>query len=271
MILSGKTILITGGSSGIGEAVARAAGAAGAKVVLLARDAAALASVAAAIEKDGGSARFYSVDLSDAGAAATTCVRIAHDVGVPDVVVNNAGAGRWLYLDETRTAEAVQMMAVPYFAALAVTSAFLPGMLQRGSGAIVNVTSPAAFLPWPGATAYTAARWAMRGFSEALRADLHRTPIRVMLAVLAQVDSPYWQHNPGSAERIPRVQALIPRLTSEQAGQVIVRGLVRDHSDVVAPVMLRILLFLGRLFPAISRGLVYRTGHRRRSPAPDER
>ena len=60
---------------------------------------------------------------------------------MPDVIVNAAGAGRWLYLDETAPAEAVQMMAVPYFAALFVTRAFLPTMLERGSGTIVNVTN----------------------------------------------------------------------------------------------------------------------------------
>ena len=79
-------------------------------------------------------------------------------------------------------------------------------MLERGSGTIVNVTSLAAFMPWAGATAYTAARWAMRGLTEALRADLHDTPVRVMLATFAKVASPYWQHNPGAARARPNAR-----------------------------------------------------------------
>jgi uncharacterized protein len=266
MDVKGKTVLVTGGSSGIGAAVARAAARAGAKAVLLARDVKALASVVADIEQLRGTARWYPVDLADAGAAAEVCERIAREVGVPDVIVNAAGAGRWLCLDETAPAEAVQMMAVPYFAAVFVTRAFLPTMLERGSGTIVNVTSLAAFMPWPGATAYTAARWAMRGLTEALRADLHETPVHVMLATFAKVASPYWQHNPGAADRVPGAQAMIPVLTSDQAGEAIVRGLRRDRSRVTSPWMLSVVLALNYLFPPISRWIVHRTGYHRRRP-----
>ena len=107
--------------------------------------------------------------------------RINADVGTPDIIVNNAGAGQWKFVDETSPEEAVQMMAVPYFAAFYVTHAFLPGMLRRNTGHIVNVSSVGSRFVWPGATAYIAARWAVRGFTEALRADLAGTKIGVTL------------------------------------------------------------------------------------------
>jgi len=75
-------------------------------------------------------------------------------------------------VEETSADEAVAMMAMPYFAAFYLTRALLPAMLDRGTGQIIYVNSPAALVAWPGATGYTAARWALRGLAEALRADL---------------------------------------------------------------------------------------------------
>jgi NAD(P)-dependent dehydrogenase (short-subunit alcohol dehydrogenase family) len=94
-------------------------------------------------------------------------------------------------VDETTPLEAVQMMAVPYFAAFYVTRAFLPRMLERNSGHIVDVSSVGSRFVWPGATAYLAARWAVRGFTEALRADLAGTGIGVTLFECGVVRTPY--------------------------------------------------------------------------------
>ena len=112
------------------------------------------------------------------------------DVGTPDILVNNAGSGQWKFLEETSPAEIQAMMALPYFAAAWLTSAFLPAMRQRGSRHIVNISSLASRIVWPGATAYTAARWAMRGLSEALRADLYGSGIGVTLYESGEIESP---------------------------------------------------------------------------------
>ena len=79
--------------------------------------------------------------------------RVTAETGLPDIVFNNAGVGKWLCAQETDPADVVSMMASPYFAAFFVTRAFLPDMLKRNSGYIINVTSPASRLVWPGATA----------------------------------------------------------------------------------------------------------------------
>jgi short-subunit dehydrogenase len=140
-------------------------------------------------------------------------------------------------------------------------------MLARNSGTIVNITSIAGFTPWPGATAYTAARWAMRGFNEGLRADLHGTGVRTMLAMFAKVQSDYWANNPGSDEKVPGAQKMIPVLTSEQAAKVIVQGIQRDQRFVAAPSMIYVVLTLNYLFPQITRWLLYATGQKRPMPA----
>ncbi len=100
----------------------------------------------------------------------------------------------------------------------------MPEMLARGSGRIVNMGSPGSFAPWPGATGYTAARFAMRGFTAALRADLDGTGIGVTLVVPGEVRSAYFDANPGTAARLPRAGKFFPVLTPEQVAAAIVRA-----------------------------------------------
>src|SRR5688500_5761481 len=213
MRIDGSMVVITGASFGIGRATAKAMARAGARVVLLARSAAPLASLASEI---GDGAYPYAVDLADARAVDAVVPAILRDHGVPDIVVNCAGAGRWLSVEETTPDEAVQMMAAPYFAAFFVTRAFLPRMLQRGSGRFVNVGSPAARLTFPGATGYIAARWALQGFTEALRVDLRGTGLGVTSVIPGTVATTYFAHNPGVRERIPRITAIGRTLTPEE-------------------------------------------------------
>ncbi|HSB37068.1 MAG TPA: SDR family oxidoreductase, partial [Thermoanaerobaculia bacterium] len=168
MDLRGRLAVVTGASSGIGAATARLLAREGARVVLVARTGGALEKISGEIRAAGGEATAVAADLGDAVAATGACERILREAGVPDLLVNNAGAGRWLFTEETPPGEAVAMMAAPYFAAFFATQTFLPGMLARGSGRIVNVNSPAAKLTWPGAAGYASARWALRGFTEAL-------------------------------------------------------------------------------------------------------
>lgn len=257
----GKTALITGASSGIGAATARALAEAGARVLLVARRAAELERVAGTIRT--GAASTYPVDLSSASAVGQVAERINADVGTPDIIVNNAGAGQWKFVDETSPQEAVQMMAVPYFAAFYVTHAFLPAMLRRNTGHIVNVSSVGSRFVWPGATAYLAARWALRGFTEALRADLARTRIGVTLFESGVVQSPYWDHNPGSLERVPKMGKLVPELTSDAAAKAIVRGIEREQKLVVIPFMMKLTYWQHAVFPGVVQWLMTRTGYTR--------
>jgi short-subunit dehydrogenase len=262
----GKTALVTGASSGIGAATARALAGAGARVLLVARNAAELNRVASSI--GGEAAHSYPADLGSASTVAQLAKRIEAEHGTPDIIVNNAGAGQWKFVDETTPEEAVQMMAVPYFATFFVTHAFLPGMLRRNSGHIVNVSSVASRFVWPGATAYTAARWAVRGFTEALRADLVGTGLRVTLFESGVVRSSYWEHNPGSRERVPKMGRLVPDLTPEAAARAIVQGIERERKLVVAPFMMKLTYWQHAVFPGVVQWLMIRTGYRRPQPAP---
>lgn len=253
MDLRGKRVLVTGASSGIGAATARRLAGRGAHPILVARSGDALESVAREIRTDGGSAHVHVVDLAEPADVAEMAERLRREGGAPDVLVNNAGAGRWLHAHETTPEEAAGMMAVPYLAAFAVTRAFLPELLERGSGVVVNVTSAAAYMAWPGAAAYIAARWAVRGFTEALRTELRPHGVRVVLVAFAKVTSEYWAHNPGSEERLPERQSLIPVLSSEEAARHVVAGIEGGRERVMEPWQLRAIVALARLFPGIVR------------------
>jgi uncharacterized protein len=249
MILTGSVAVVTGASSGIGEAVAREFAARGCHVLLLARRADRLAAIAEEIRCAGGKANAYAVDLADAPAIATVAQEMADAHGSPDILVNNAGAGRWLPMLETSAEEAAQMMAVPYLAAFNLTRELLPRMLSRRSGHIVNLTSVGARLAWPRAVGYIAARSAMEGFTHALRADLHGSGIGVTLAMFGTVESPYWEHNPGSRERLPRQARRLPILTPQAVAAMVASAVERGSRTIVAPGAFRFLFLLNRLFP----------------------
>lgn len=245
-------VVVTGASSGIGEATAKRYGRAGAAVLLLARNAERLDAVANAICKEGGTAAPYPIDLSDSRAVEELANRITREHGTPRVIINNAGAGRWLPFLETTPAEALEMMKVPYLAAFSLTRAFLPQMLVRGSGAIACVTSPASYLAWPNAAAYIASRRALAGFAASLRSELKSSGITVTLVVLGTVESPYWEHNPGSRQNLPATDPrLVPTLTCEEAAEAIFTGVEARRRTIVRPSIFRVLMVLNALFPKL--------------------
>src|SRR6476660_5107646 len=104
--MAAKLVLITGASSGIGEALAKRYGRSGAHVLLLARNPERLATVADAIKRDGGTATAYVIDLADADAIEETSATIAREIGTPDILINNAGAGLCLTFTATTEKEA---------------------------------------------------------------------------------------------------------------------------------------------------------------------
>jgi short-subunit dehydrogenase len=262
--VSGEVAVVTGASSGIGAATARELAAKGAHAVLLARNKARLDDVAAQIRASGGKASVYVVDLADPGATAAACQRIVADLGVPGIIVNNAGAGVWKFIEETTPEEARAMMALPYFAAFNVTRAFIPGMLKANRGHIVIVNSPASRFTWPGACGYTAARWAMRGFAEALRSDLFGTKLRVTHFVAGKTESDYWKNNPGSRERTPKIAIIIPVLSPEKVARALVAGIEGNKREVVVPFMMRLTYWQHALAPWAVNWMMRATGYRRR-------
>ena len=263
MEMAGKTVLITGASQGLGAATARAMAARGASVLLLARTDDKLREVADSIESAGGRAEIFAVDLADPDALVATTEAIKAAGRIPDVIVNNAGIGRWLFIEETPLDEMQADMALPYFAAFGVTKAFIPEMAGRGSGNICNINGPGAWFPWPSSVAYSSARWALRGFSTALRVDLRGTGVSVTDVVMGRISSNYWKNNPGSEDRMPWVDRIIPTLSEERAAEVVVHAVERERRLATAPALYTAFHHVGRVFPRLVHWAVYRGGARR--------
>lgn len=249
MHVRGKSALITGASSGIGEATARLFASLGARVILVARSASRLAEVAGQIEASGGAAQSYACDLSKPEEIVGMSEAVRRDFGVPDILVNNAGAGRWLSVADTTPDEARAMIEVPYLAAFNLTRTFLPDMVRRGGGHIVNVTSPASYMAWANAAGYIAARHAMKGFTEALRLEAEPAGVKVSLVVLGTVESSYWEHNPGSREHVP--EAFAPLSVAEAADAILI-AVERSRKYLIRPWPLRLLFAAEALWPGVS-------------------
>ena len=248
--LSHATILIAGASQGIGAALAVLLSRKypHARLVLSARSAPLLASLAASLQPRPGEVLARACDFSSGPAVHALNREIQRCVGGGtgvDVVVCCAGAGAWRAIYEpSATSEATAAaLGAPLAAALHAAAAFLPGMLARDRGRFLVVQSPASRAPWPGATAYTAARWGLRGLAEALAVDLMaagRGGVSVTEVVLTEVASAYFVNNPGSHERLPGIAPLFGRLSVEEAAAAVEDALVGGARLAVYPAVLRI-------------------------------
>ncbi|HEY1847561.1 MAG TPA: SDR family oxidoreductase [Opitutaceae bacterium] len=183
-------MLITGGSSGIGLAIARQCAAEGAKVSLVARDAARLASAKASVAAAGASVFTASADVSDKEAilGAIRAAEAAH--GPVDVLVTSAGTARPGYFEEVPLEVFERSMAVNYLGTVYALRAVFPGMRARGKGAVVLLSSGAGLIGIPGYSPYTPTKFAVRGLAETLRVELRRFGIHVLVVYPPDTDTP---------------------------------------------------------------------------------
>ncbi|ENL8546843.1 oxidoreductase [Serratia marcescens] len=166
---SSKTILITGVSSGFGQALAREALAVGHRVVGTVRNSEALQAFAAL---DTQRAFGYLLDVTDDERIDEVVGEIESAVGPIDVLVNNAGYGHEGILEESPLAELRRQFDVNVFGAVAMIKAVLPGMRQRRRGHIINITSMGSFITLPGISYYCGSKFALEGISETLSKEL---------------------------------------------------------------------------------------------------
>jgi len=255
-----KLVLITGASSGVGLAAARRFCREGWRTVLVARREAVLRELA---DELGELAIVAACDGADGDAVLAVAERIVADHGVPDAVVHCAGAGQWKEVEDTPPAELDFMMAAPFRSAFHFDHALVGHMIARGSGVLLHVNSPACMMPWPGATGYASARWALRGLAESLWQDLVGTGVVSSHVVLGEVSSSYFDANPDSHDKVPKVGLLIGVSTPEQCGDVLYGAAVRPRREVLYPFMLRVLTTFQRFFPGLTRYVVRASGRKR--------
>ncbi len=224
-------IVITGASQGIGAATALAfAAEPETRLALLARNAGNLASVAARCREAGAEADAYPCDVTDAAAVAQTAAEIARRWGAADVLVNNAGAFRPGSLRETEPETFRDQIEVNLTSAYLVTRAFLPPMIEAGSGAVFFLCSVASIRAYPSGVAYNVAKHGLLGLARSVREETKHSGIRVTAVLPGATFTPSWEGSDQPEERF---------MPAEDVAQTILNVYRLSERSVVEEVLLR--------------------------------
>ncbi|HEX3519539.1 MAG TPA: SDR family NAD(P)-dependent oxidoreductase [Solirubrobacteraceae bacterium] len=247
MQISGSTVLLTGATGGIGHAIARSLHERGAKLILTGRRGDVLAPLAAEL-----GARALSVDLS----SAVELDRMVGEVGPVDILVANAalpGSGR---LDSYSTEELDRALAVNLRAPMVLTQALTPGMLERGSGHLVFISSLAGKAATAGSSIYNATKFGLRGFAIAMRSELRDGGVGVSTIY------PGFIREAGmfAEAKVKLPVGVGTRSPGDVAGAVI-SGIEHNRGELdVAPLMMRASTLIGALAPELAGHLARRLG-----------
>jgi len=191
-MVEGKTVLVTGGSSGIGRATALRLAEAGARVVIVARDGEKLARVRAEIAARGAEAAAYSCDLGDDQACDALIERVLAEHGRVDILINNAGRSIRRSIDKTygRLHDYERLMRLNYFSAVRMTLGLLPAMVRHGAGHVLNISSISVLTNEPHFAAYNASKAALEAFSRCAAAEYAARGIRFTVVNMPLVRTP---------------------------------------------------------------------------------
>jgi short-subunit dehydrogenase len=201
MKLKGAKVLVTGASSGIGAALAAALVGAGATVGLVARRGELLTEVLTRCQAEAPASRMWVGDLGELDWAEQVALEAWEAFGHLDVLVNNAAVPKVRAVADLTPAEVESTMRINFFSPVRMTLAVLPKMLERGSGAIVNVASVGGRVGIIREAAYSASKFALTGWSESLRIDLDGSGIEVRLIQPGPIDTDIWDR-PGEEHAV---------------------------------------------------------------------
>jgi len=212
MALAGKVVIVTGASSGIGEAAARRLAQGGCRVTLAARRCNELERVAGEIEAEGGEALVVPADVRDWPAIERVVRTTLDRWGQIDVLLNNAGLGYSSRVADLDPAQLREQVDVNLVGVIECARAVLPSMIARRSGHIINVASLAGMIGLPGSSVYSATKFAVIGFSDALRREVRGQGIRVTALCLGFVATSF-------SPRLKRIAETETGKVQEQSGR----------------------------------------------------
>jgi short-subunit dehydrogenase len=248
--VAGSRILITGASQGIGRALAVAAARQGARVLAAARSAALLAELAAEVKARGGTIETVTADVTspaDRQLMADTAMRC---FGGLDVLINNAGIGATGHYCESDPQHLRQIMEVNFFGLTETTRVCLPLLRKGQRPAIVNISSILGKRGIPARSEYSASKFAVQGFSEALRAELAKDGIDVLVVCPGLTQTNFSQN---VLARKALVQLDHMRgMTSEQVAEATLRALERGTHEKTLTFQGKLIVFVSRFFPRLA-------------------
>ncbi|MCW5873959.1 MAG: SDR family NAD(P)-dependent oxidoreductase [Anaerolineales bacterium] len=244
--------IVTGASSGIGEATARLLAADGYRVVLAARRLERLEALQQAIAAAGGEALAVRTDVGHPADVQALVERTLAAYGQVDVLFNNAGFGRTKWLDELDPEKDIlPQIQVNLSGTILTTRAVLPHMIARRRGHIINMSSLGGLMATPTYSVYAATKYGLRGFSDALRREVGVFGIKVSVVYPGGVSGDFASHTGMQRKsQLSTPRALV--LTPQQVAQA-VRGLVRrPRRSLVLPWVYRLVVLFSELFPSLN-------------------
>jgi NAD(P)-dependent dehydrogenase (short-subunit alcohol dehydrogenase family) len=263
--ISGKLAVITGAASGIGRATAIELARRGARVAVTDVNRDGLAETEALIKAAGGEVTNYLLDVADRDAFHAFAQEIEETQGGADIVINNAGVAQIARVEDLTYDDFEWVMNIDFWGMVYGTKAFLPQLQAKGSGHIVNVSSLFGLLAVPSQAAYNSAKFAIRGFTEALRHEMRGTEIRVSCVHPGGIKTNIVRNarflqSTQATEREEAVTGFdrIARTTPERAGIVIVDGIEKNRERILIGMDAKIIDLLQRLMPASYGKLLFR-------------
>jgi len=250
---SGRNVLITGASSGIGRLLALDMAAKGARIVLVARRKDELDGVAEEVRAGGGNAIALACDVGDREQALDTAARAVKELGTIDVLVNNAGYGRHRRFVDWEIEDMERMMRVNYLGSLYFTKALVPAMVEKGRGWLVFIASVAGRIAPADETAYAASKFAMVGLASSLSLEVEDAGVHVLTVFPGAIRTPFFDE-----ESLARLPAVARRQMAEPEGLVeaIIDALARGKRELTYPKWIASGYVAQSLAPGFTRGQV---------------
>lgn len=206
-MLSQKLIVITGASMGLGRQLSLQLAETGARLALIARNSKLLHELSSQLQESNHECQAFVCDLSDAKALSECCEQIHQRMGSVDMLINNAGIGQYKPFLEHTTEEHDQIIDVNFRALVQITYAFLPDMLQKRGGHILNIGSDLSDRPLANMAVYSATKHAIRGFSLSLMREVKNSGIKVSLVNPGIIDTAFNGAEEGSKQANWALQA----------------------------------------------------------------
>ncbi|GAB1446236.1 SDR family oxidoreductase [Flammeovirgaceae bacterium] len=224
--LKGKTVLITGGASGIGKIMARLMLERKAKVIIWDIN---QANIDEALSEFSGNEDVFSfnIDVSNIEQIQATAKRVKQEIGVVDVLINNAGIVVGKFFNEHSVADIAKTMEINAIAPMYVTREFLGDMLNQNAGNICNIASSGGLISNPKMSVYASSKWSVIGWSDSLRLEMKQMNKNVNVTTIM----PYYIHT-GMFEG---VKSKIPILDPESAALTIVKAIEKNKKMVTIP------------------------------------
>jgi short-subunit dehydrogenase len=254
--LSGSRVLITGASQGIGRALTLACAARGARVLAAARSADLLRELTAEAKAAGGIVEPVRADITSAEDRQGMVEAALRHFGGLDVLVNNAGIGATGHFAECSPERLRAIMEVNFFALAETTRVFIPVLREGNRPAIVNISSVAGKRAIPARSEYSASKFAVQGLSEALRAEMVRFGIDVLVVCPGLTDTNFSKN---MLEQKARLQLDHLRgMTAEQVAALTVRAIERGSDEVTLSFQGRLIVLVNRFFPRLANRIAAR-------------